>query len=73
MQQNAGCSPVLLTSLARRKFSKDKKTQDNLGPYSAETIKLASNLGLPVSSVHVCAGFDVSTDPEARTAPPALS
>ncbi|KAB5593380.1 putative effector protein [Ceratobasidium theobromae] len=45
--KNAGCSPVLLTSLARRKFSKDKKTQDNLGPYSAETIKLASNLGLP--------------------------
>ncbi|KAF8607290.1 SGNH hydrolase [Ceratobasidium sp. AG-I] len=46
--KNAGCSPVLLTSLARRTFSSEYVTSDVLGPYSAETIKVASALGLPL-------------------------
>ncbi|KDN46598.1 hypothetical protein RSAG8_04251, partial [Rhizoctonia solani AG-8 WAC10335] len=46
--KNAGCSPVLLTSLARRTFSSENATSDSLTPYSAETIKVASNLGLPL-------------------------
>lgn len=53
-QQNAGCSPVLLTSLARRTFSSEHITSDSLGPYSAETIKVASALGLPVG-LSICA------------------
>ncbi|QRW25878.1 carbohydrate esterase family 12 protein [Rhizoctonia solani] len=44
--KSAGCSPVLMTSLARRTFSSEQATSDTLGPYSAETIKVASNLGL---------------------------
>ncbi|KAF8684919.1 acetylesterase [Rhizoctonia solani] len=46
--KSAGCSPVLMTSLARRTFSSEQATSDTLGPYSAETIKVASNLGLPL-------------------------
>ncbi|KAB5590229.1 GDSL-like lipase/acylhydrolase [Ceratobasidium theobromae] len=46
--KNAGCSPVLVTSLARRTFSSEHATSDSLGPYSAETINVANNLGLPL-------------------------
>lgn len=46
--KNAGCSPVLLTSLARRTFSSEHATSDSLGPYAAETINVASKLGLPL-------------------------
>ncbi|KAJ1301067.1 hypothetical protein OPQ81_003485 [Rhizoctonia solani] len=46
--KSAGCSPVLLTSLARRTFSSEHATSDSLGPYSAETINVASKLGLPL-------------------------
>ncbi|CAE6492324.1 unnamed protein product [Rhizoctonia solani] len=47
-QTSAGCSPVLMTSLARRTFSSERVTRDTLGPYSAETIKVASNMNLPL-------------------------
>ncbi|CAE7055914.1 unnamed protein product [Rhizoctonia solani] len=46
--KSAGCSPILLTSLARRTFSSERATSDRLGPYSAETIKVAQKLGLPL-------------------------
>ncbi|QRW13464.1 carbohydrate esterase family 12 protein [Ceratobasidium sp. AG-Ba] len=46
--KNAGCSPVLMTSLARRTFSNEHVTSDSLGPYSAQTINVASKLGLPL-------------------------
>ncbi|KAF9455593.1 SGNH hydrolase-type esterase domain-containing protein [Collybia nuda] len=43
----AGCSPILVTSLARRTFSGSTLT-DILGPYSAQTIAVAKKLGLPL-------------------------
>ncbi|KAG8762785.1 hypothetical protein FRC12_008847 [Ceratobasidium sp. 428] len=46
--KNAGCSPVLLTSLPRRTFSSEYVTSDSLGPYSDQTISVASKLGLPL-------------------------
>ncbi|KAG8728119.1 hypothetical protein FRC11_011773, partial [Ceratobasidium sp. 423] len=46
--KSAGCSPVLMTSLARRTFSSEHATKDSLSPYSADTIKVASNLKLPL-------------------------
>ncbi|KAH7337673.1 SGNH hydrolase-type esterase domain-containing protein [Rhizoctonia solani] len=46
--KSAGCAPVLMTSLARRTFSSERATRDTLGPYSAETIKVASNMKLPL-------------------------
>ncbi|KAF9456477.1 SGNH hydrolase-type esterase domain-containing protein [Collybia nuda] len=45
--QAAGCLPVLMTSLTRRKFSGNTLT-DNLAPYSAQTIAVAKKLGLPL-------------------------
>ncbi|KDN46597.1 hypothetical protein RSAG8_04250, partial [Rhizoctonia solani AG-8 WAC10335] len=54
MIENAGCLPILLTSLACQTFSSEYTTSDRLGPYSAEAIKVASDLGLPVSCVRVC-------------------
>ncbi|KAB5588871.1 Gdsl-like lipase acylhydrolase [Ceratobasidium theobromae] len=46
--QNAGCSPILVTSLARRVFSSEHVTTDILGPYSNQTIAVATKLGLPL-------------------------
>ncbi|KAG8703148.1 hypothetical protein FRC08_003047 [Ceratobasidium sp. 394] len=46
--KNAGCSPVLLTSLPRRTYSSEYVTTDTLGPYSDQTISVASKLGLPL-------------------------
>lgn len=61
---------MLVTSLARRTFSSEHATSDSLGPYSAETINVANNLGLPVSNIYICAGVGVSTDRETPAAPP---
>ncbi|CEL54895.1 hypothetical protein RSOLAG1IB_07387 [Rhizoctonia solani AG-1 IB] len=46
--KNAGCSPILVTSLARRVFSSSHTTTDILGPYSEQTIAVANKLKLPV-------------------------
>ncbi|KAH7337645.1 SGNH hydrolase-type esterase domain-containing protein [Rhizoctonia solani] len=46
--KNAGCSPILVTSLARRVFSSSHATTDILGPYSDQTIAVAKKLNLPV-------------------------
>ncbi|CAE7075130.1 unnamed protein product [Rhizoctonia solani] len=46
--KNAGCSPILVTSLARRVFSSSHTTTDILGPYSNQTIAVANKLGLPL-------------------------
>ncbi|KAF8688452.1 acetylesterase, partial [Rhizoctonia solani] len=45
--QNAGCKPILVTSLARRVFTSEHVTSDILGPYSNETINVAAKLKLP--------------------------
>ncbi|KAG5652190.1 hypothetical protein H0H81_005954 [Sphagnurus paluster] len=45
--KNAGCSPILVTSLCRRTFSGGTLT-DILGPYSDQTIAVAKKLNLPV-------------------------
>lgn len=47
--QNAGCKPILVTSLARRVFTSEHVTSDILGPYSNQTINVAAKLNLPVS------------------------
>ena len=47
--KNAGCKPILVTSLARRVFTSEHVTSDILGPYSNETINVAAKLNLPVS------------------------
>ncbi|CAE6337687.1 unnamed protein product [Rhizoctonia solani] len=46
--QNAGCKPILVTSLARRVFSSEHVTSDILGPYANETINVAAKLKLPL-------------------------
>ncbi|KAF8607310.1 SGNH hydrolase [Ceratobasidium sp. AG-I] len=46
--QNAGCKPILVTSLARRVFTSEHVTSDILGPYSNETINVAAKLNLPL-------------------------
>ncbi|CAE6466286.1 unnamed protein product [Rhizoctonia solani] len=46
--KNAGCSPILVTSLARRVFASSHTTTDILGPYSNRTITVANKLGLPI-------------------------
>ncbi|CAE6438459.1 unnamed protein product [Rhizoctonia solani] len=46
--QNAGCKPILVTSLARRVFTSEHVTSDILGPYSNETINVAAKLKLPI-------------------------
>ncbi|KAG5635249.1 hypothetical protein H0H81_011935 [Sphagnurus paluster] len=45
--QNAGCSPILVTSLCRRTFTGSTLT-DILAPYSDQTIAIAKKLGLPL-------------------------
>ncbi|KAH8832755.1 SGNH hydrolase-type esterase domain-containing protein [Flagelloscypha sp. PMI_526] len=45
---DAGCKPILVTSLARRNFLDEHTPNDILGPYSAETIKVSEELGLPL-------------------------
>ncbi|KAH8826629.1 SGNH hydrolase-type esterase domain-containing protein [Flagelloscypha sp. PMI_526] len=42
---SAGCTPVLMTSLARRNFNSEYVTSDTLGPYCDQTIALASSKG----------------------------
>ncbi|KAH8832134.1 SGNH hydrolase-type esterase domain-containing protein [Flagelloscypha sp. PMI_526] len=42
----AGCTPVLMTSLARRNFNSEYVPNDILGPYSAKTIEIAQEKGL---------------------------
>ncbi|CAE6535060.1 unnamed protein product [Rhizoctonia solani] len=46
--KDAGCKPILVTSLARRVFASEHVTTDILGPYSNETINVAAKLGLPL-------------------------
>ncbi|KAG8743280.1 hypothetical protein FRC10_012243 [Ceratobasidium sp. 414] len=46
--KNAGCSPILVTSLARRVFTSEHVTSDILGPYSNQTIAVANKLKLPL-------------------------
>ncbi|KAF8607309.1 SGNH hydrolase [Ceratobasidium sp. AG-I] len=46
--KTAGCSPILVTSLARRVFTSEHVTSDILGPYSNQTIAVANKLGLPI-------------------------
>ncbi|KAJ1301092.1 hypothetical protein OPQ81_003510 [Rhizoctonia solani] len=46
--KSAGCSPILVTSLARRVFSGEHTTTDILGPYSNQTIAVANKLDLPI-------------------------
>ncbi|KAG8764736.1 hypothetical protein FRC12_007926 [Ceratobasidium sp. 428] len=46
--KSAGCSPILVTSLARRVFTSEHVTSDILGPYSNQTIAVANKLKLPL-------------------------
>ncbi|KAJ1301093.1 hypothetical protein OPQ81_003511 [Rhizoctonia solani] len=46
--KDAGCKPILVTSLARRVFASEHVTTDILGPYSNETINVAAKLNLPL-------------------------
>ncbi|KAG8681151.1 hypothetical protein FRC08_015813 [Ceratobasidium sp. 394] len=46
--KDAGCKPILVTSLARRVFSSEHVPTDILGPYSNETINVAAKLNLPL-------------------------
>ncbi|KAG9123975.1 hypothetical protein FRC07_013300 [Ceratobasidium sp. 392] len=46
--KDAGCKPILVTSLARRVFASEYVTTDILGPYSNETINVARKLHLPL-------------------------
>ncbi|CCO35123.1 hypothetical protein RSOLAG1IB_07389 [Rhizoctonia solani AG-1 IB] len=46
--QNAGCKPILVTSLARRVFASEYEPTDILGPYANETINVAAKLKLPL-------------------------
>jgi hypothetical protein len=48
--KDAGCKPILVTSLARRVFASEHVTTDILSPYSNETINVAKKLKLPVRS-----------------------
>jgi hypothetical protein len=49
--KEAGCKPILVTSLARRVFASEHVTSDILGPYSNETINVAAKLKLPVGGL----------------------
>ncbi|CUA76606.1 hypothetical protein RSOLAG22IIIB_12401 [Rhizoctonia solani] len=46
--KDAGCNPILVTSLARRVFASEYEPTDILGPYANETINVAAKLKLPL-------------------------